>query len=323
MTIDRKQAGNVGAERTSAIDPRRAPAVGPGKQTLVEQVYGVQMRQDGQAATPASGEAIKSAAAGGVSGAGGPLPHLGRIQSAFGAGHDVSGVRAHVGGNAAEACDTIGAIGYAAGAHVAFREQPDLHTAAHEAAHVVQQSAGVRLKGGVGEAGDAHERHADAVADLVVRGESAAGLLSDHGASSGPSSAPAASAVQRKVKPEDVSSEMIGQTFELSAPFTSGATTLKAGDKVKVLAWDNAKATASVEFTPPAAGAAVRLEVPKKVLHTTHATVTGVNAYSAGVAGQEAAVEAAEHKLDDWTAKEAEYKKAGTTKLWTAEKARL
>ncbi|HEU5056071.1 MAG TPA: T6SS effector amidase Tae4 family protein, partial [Kofleriaceae bacterium] len=54
---------------------------------------------------------------------------------------------------------------------------PDLHTAAHEAAHVVQQRAGVHLSGGVGAAGDSHERHADAVADRVVRGESAVDLL--------------------------------------------------------------------------------------------------------------------------------------------------
>jgi hypothetical protein len=42
---------------------------------------------------------------------------------------------------------------------------------------VVQQQAGVQLLGGMGEEGDAYERHADAVADAVVRGESATALL--------------------------------------------------------------------------------------------------------------------------------------------------
>lgn len=37
-----------------------------------------------------------------------------------------------------------------------------------------------------------------------------------------------------------------------------------------------------------------------------------MNAYGAGVESQAAAVSAAEDKLTDWTAKEAEYKKAGT-----------
>lgn len=64
---------------------------------------------------------------------------------------------------------------------------------------MVQQRDGVQLEGGVGEAGDPYERHADAVADQVVRGESAADLLSSGpsggGAGSGrptPSTAPAA-----------------------------------------------------------------------------------------------------------------------------------
>jgi hypothetical protein len=227
------------------------------------------------AAPSADGDAVRDAAAAGVSGAGGSLPHLGRIQTAFGAAHDLSGVQAHVGDEAAAACDTIGAAAYAAGGRVEFRGQPDLHTAAHEAAHVVQQASGVRLKADVGEAGDAYERHADAVADRVVRGDSAADLLGEHGAVGTPSPSPAAPAVQRKVKPEDVSSEMIGKTFELSDAFTSGSTTLKAGDKVKIVAWDNTKSTASVAITPPAGGAAVRLDIPKKILHTTHAAVTG------------------------------------------------
>lgn len=71
----------------------------------------------------------------------------------------------------------MGVAAFATGAHVAFGRSPDLHTAAHEAAHVVQQRGGVQLKGGVGEAGDLHERHADAVADLVVQGKSSESLL--------------------------------------------------------------------------------------------------------------------------------------------------
>ena len=71
----------------------------------------------------------------------------------------------------------MGAQAFATGDHVAFANSPDLHTAAHEAAHVVQQRAGVQLKAGVGETGDAHEDHADRVADRVVAGRSAEDLL--------------------------------------------------------------------------------------------------------------------------------------------------
>jgi hypothetical protein len=124
-------------------------------------------------------EGIHGAAQAGVQGPGSSLPHLETIQRAFGE-HDVGGVRAHVGGDAAAACADIGATAYATGQDVAFARQPDLHLAAHEAAHVVQQRGGVQLAGGVGQRGDPFEQHADAVADAVVRGESAEALLGAH-----------------------------------------------------------------------------------------------------------------------------------------------
>ncbi|MEM9490937.1 MAG: DUF4157 domain-containing protein, partial [Myxococcota bacterium] len=104
---------------------------------------------------------------------------------------------AHIGGPATEACDTMNAKGFATGNSVAFKESPDLPTAAHEAAHVVQQRGGVWLSGGVGRNADRYEIHADRVADRVVKGESAADLLSEFTAGGGQSSAVQAKAVQR------------------------------------------------------------------------------------------------------------------------------
>ncbi len=123
-----------------------------------------------------SPDAVHAAAARGVATSAQELPHLEQIQKSFGR-HDVTQVQAHVGGAAAEASEAIGAEAYATGQHVAFQSSPSLHTAAHEAAHVVQQKGGVQLKGGVGADGDVYERHADAVADKVVAGESAEALL--------------------------------------------------------------------------------------------------------------------------------------------------
>src|SRR5690606_31790913 len=122
-------------------------------------------------------EQVHRAAARGVAGCGGALPYLEQIQASFGTAHDLSGVRAHIGGASVEASEAIGAEAYATGEDIAFRGQPDLHTVAHEAAHVVQQRAGVQLAGGVGQAGDAYEQQADAVAERVVAGQSAAELL--------------------------------------------------------------------------------------------------------------------------------------------------
>lgn len=122
------------------------------------------------------GAAVHELASEGISGPATALPFLGQIQRSFGA-HDVSNIQAHIGGPATQACRSMGARAYARGNHVAFRESPDLHLAAHEAAHVVQQRAGVRVSGGIGQAGDDYERNADQVADAVVAGRSAEALL--------------------------------------------------------------------------------------------------------------------------------------------------
>ncbi len=165
------------------------PTISPGKRTLTEG-GGVQLSASAHGATSTNhtdSRAVQEAAAQGVAGGGGPLPHADTIQRLFGR-HDVSGVEAHVGGTAATASRAIGAEAYATGHHVAFASAPSLHTAAHEAAHVVQQRGGVQLKGRVGESGDAHEQHANAVADAVVQGKSAEALLDRYagGSTNGP-----------------------------------------------------------------------------------------------------------------------------------------
>lgn len=164
--------------RTSAPS---APSVGPGKQPLVAPV-GVQHRATGE--TPGDPAATHAAAAQGIATPSSPLPHMDAIQRAFGR-HDVSGVQAHVGPEAAASAGAMGARAYATGDHVVLGRGTDLHTVAHEAAHVVQQRAGVHLSGGVGQAGDTYEQHADAVADLVVQGKSAEGLLDTHAVAGG------------------------------------------------------------------------------------------------------------------------------------------
>lgn len=115
-------------------------------------------------------------AAAGVAAAAAPLPHRDAIQRSFGR-HGIGDIRVQVGGGAAAAAGSLGSVAYAFGSTIAFAHTPDLFLAAHEAAHVVQQRAGVDLPGSVGKQGDAYERHADAVAATVVRGLSAEHLL--------------------------------------------------------------------------------------------------------------------------------------------------
>ncbi|HEX4417247.1 MAG TPA: DUF4157 domain-containing protein [Kofleriaceae bacterium] len=184
----------------------------PGKQTRVQALDGagassnsssnsssgsVPVQRRGSA--DADGSGVQAAAAFGTSGASSALPFQREIQRSFGA-HDVSGIAAFTDDRAARGAGAMGAQAFATGERVAFAGAPDLHTVAHEAAHVVQQRAGVSLEGGVGQRGDSYERAADAVADAVVRGEPAHELLGGGGA--GSSSGGGGSPVQRKV-PDD------------------------------------------------------------------------------------------------------------------------
>jgi len=168
----------------------------PGKRTLVEQEFAAIQRRGGVPA-PGGDAGVQAAAAQGTATPSSTLPHIDTIQRSFGR-HDISGVQAHTGGAAAASARDMGAEAYASGNHVVLGDRGgDLHTVAHEAAHVVQQRGGVQLKGGVGAEGDHYERHADLVADHVVQGKSAEGLL-DAYAGAG-SAASASSATQRKV----------------------------------------------------------------------------------------------------------------------------
>lgn len=176
MTTKKAQYSEAGKAGGKPL--QRKASTSPGKHSRVARVYGDLQRKAAPAERTETSTSMQDAAARGMAGSAGPLPHGDLIQRAFGA-YDVSDVSAHVGGPATKACGELGASAYAYDGGVAFAGQPDVHTAAHEAAHVVQQRAGVQLLGGVGREGDVYERHADAVADAVVSGNSAESLLSE------------------------------------------------------------------------------------------------------------------------------------------------
>jgi hypothetical protein len=183
---------------------------------------------------------IQARAGEGVAGSGGRLPFMDAIQQSFGA-HDISGVRAHTDDNAQAASRDIGAQAYAVGNDVAFGGSPDLHTAAHEAAHVVQQRAGVHLKGGVGEAGDHYEQHADQVADLVVQGKSAEGLLDTMAGNTHASE----TAVQKKEEDDNRPKKKVGKASKarLDAAQKAIAYTKKVMSQGAGNQWEAIKAT--------------------------------------------------------------------------------
>jgi hypothetical protein len=170
--LDRTDTVSSAASSSISLEAEHDPNIS--RRTSVAALRQIQRKLGGGDAS----ENAHDAAARGVSSPTTSLPFADQIQSSFGSGHDVSNIQAHVGGDSASA---MGASAYATGNHVVFDRTPDLHTAAHEAAHVVQQAQGVNLYGGVGDAGDSYEKHADAVADRVVAGQSASDLLGGRG----------------------------------------------------------------------------------------------------------------------------------------------
>jgi hypothetical protein len=252
----------------TGVDASRTPTAG--KQTRVQSELGsVVQRRAAAAAPPATPPAdVHAAAASGVAGAGETLPHLDAIQRAFGH-HDVSNVRARVGGAASDAGAAIGAEAYTVGETIAFARTPDLRLAAHEAAHVVQQRGGVSVAGGVGEAGDGYERHADEVADAVVAGRSAEALLDRVAA---PRARGGATAVQKwedpmlDERPGDLGSEPAPRDAPPDAPARQGetwhgrATNLRAG--LNTVVARGIEAVAGAENTSGEVEIAVEVPIP-------------------------------------------------------------
>ncbi|MFO0751256.1 MAG: DUF4157 domain-containing protein [Myxococcota bacterium] len=187
-----KRGKRDGLERSVPQTDASAAAV-----QLKRELAGRSFDEAAQLLQPGQGDDAQALARAGTQSGGGSLPHQARIQAAFGR-HDIGAVQAHVGGEAKAASESLGASAYASGSRVAFAGAPDLHTAAHEAAHVVQQRGPKAPGAGLGAAGDRYEQHADAVADAVVQGKSAAPLLDAYAGPEARSAAPAeGGAVQR------------------------------------------------------------------------------------------------------------------------------
>lgn len=105
----------------------------------------------------------------------GALPHADTLEASF--GRDLSGVGATVGGAAADANAAMGSEALQTGSDVAFADTPDLWEAAHETAHALDPK---EPAGGLSAASsDPAEKHADAIADKVVAGESVAAEVGD------------------------------------------------------------------------------------------------------------------------------------------------
>jgi hypothetical protein len=102
--------------------------------------------------------------------------------------------------------------------------------------------------------------------------------------------------LQRAIKPEDLTEQMRGARFQLSADFSGLGVTLKAGETVEVTVWDNASEEAIVRRLPPHPPA-VQFGVPKKLLRPVASGVAGITPYSAGLGEVTGDFERGEQKI--------------------------
>jgi hypothetical protein len=222
------------------------------------------------AAAPAAPELaapIAQLAAGAAAGADAPLPHLEQIAAAFG-DHDVARIRVATGGTAAAAARALGAHAFAFGETIAAAGPLDLRAAAHEAAHVVQQRAGLALPGGMSTPGDASEREADAVADAVARGASAAPILDGIRARGGGTARASVQRIIDVMHPEDC------PTFELWMAQFRDLPTFGATDGEATSAGPG-RGHRVLGERAPRAGDDPRVDASPDAPHGTHAPTAG------------------------------------------------
>ncbi len=156
----------------------------------------------------------------------------------------------------------------------------------------------------LGAVDDPLEHEADAMADRVLgmkeppAPDGAQALRSPRAGRMG--------VVQRKIRPEDVGKEMVGQPFRIREAFSDGTVTIPEGEVATVKSWDNASNTA--EVTSPSAKDSYR--VPKYLLEPAQAKVAGVSPYGAGLGKLESTVEKGAADIEAFKKTEPTYKSA-------------
>lgn len=175
----KSEAGDEGSklsdlDRFFAASP---PPAGGGQPTAIpapSSTVDVAAPPLGEIAPAGTADPLERSARAATEGASVPVPHLAQLQRAFGPDHDLSSLRAQLGGKPEQAAE-LGAKHFAFGSRLYFGHSPTVGEAAHEVAHALLQRNG---RGPAGHQQDpAAEAHADQVASRVESGESVADLL--------------------------------------------------------------------------------------------------------------------------------------------------
>ncbi len=148
------------------------------------------------------------------------LPHREAIQRSFGH-HDLSQIRVDTDRTAARRAWSLGADALTCGTNVTFLRPPSLFTAAHEAAHVIQQQTGSVTR--PGHADDVFERHADQVAGRVAAGQSSEALLNTPPGSGSARPGTAQAVVQMRRMPPNIRNLLIAVSGGQGANYDANA----------------------------------------------------------------------------------------------------
>jgi hypothetical protein len=206
--VEQPAGGALGARPAGSEPPGEA---GGGQLAGFEQLLAAAPMPDGDGASapppPAAGTTIDvapPASTGGgdsqieatartaVASAAAPVPHAEKLQRAFGPEHDLTQLRAQIGGGQSQAAE-LGASHFAFGSSLYFGHQPTEGEAAHEVAHALLQQQGVRPANGH-QQDPAAEQHAELIAKRVEADQPVGDLLPRRAGA-------AVAAVQRQATP--------------------------------------------------------------------------------------------------------------------------
>jgi len=88
--------------------------------------------------------------------------------------------------------------------------------------------------------------------------------------------------IYRRIQPEDVSGQLVGQFMVVESNFTNGTITVSAGSSVEIVAWSNIADTATVQLRAPYLNAFIPFDIPKILLRPTSSS-SGLYRYSSGI----------------------------------------
>lgn len=97
------------------------------------------------------------------------------------------------------------------------------------------------------------------------------------------------SMLQRRISPEEVSGELIGQTMSVVANFSAPAFTVQAGDTVEIVAWSNTSDDVTVQLLSPHVNGLIPFAIPKILLRPI-AGASGLDQYSSGISDSVASI---------------------------------